>query len=51
MNFKFNTKKINFHQFLFLYLNRLKYTSNLVNNQRIEKYLNYYGFFISKVSF
>ena len=48
MNYKFNTGSINFHQFLFLFTDRLRETSQLVTSSDILYYLNYYGFFTSE---
>ena len=47
LNYKFNPGKINFHQFLFLYLNRLRDTTKLISPEDITIYLNYFGFYIS----
>ena len=48
MNYKFNTGTINFHQFLFLLIDRLRETSHLISSTNVLSYLNNYGFFTSE---
>lgn len=50
MNSKYNEKKINFHQFLFLFVNRIRLNNRLVTKTLIDKYMNSLGFYISEVN-
>jgi hypothetical protein len=49
LNYKYNEEgSISFHQFLFLYLDRLRNTSKLIFKESIFPYFNYYGFYVSE---
>lgn len=47
LNYKFNPCKINFHQFLFAFMNRLRDNNNLILPLDIFEHLNNFGFYIS----